>query len=178
MVVSNRYALSLFEIANEDNILDVVCKDISQLSEILKENAELYSVLSAPNINLVDKIAIFEKVFKGKINDIAYNFIAVLIEKSRINLFFEIKDEFINIYNQEKQIVEALVTTAIEIDEELSQKVLEKIKNLTKKDVKVTYLVDESIMGGVIIKYDNTLIDDSVRTRLENLNKKIKEVGV
>ena len=178
MVVSNRYASSLFEIAKEENILSEIFSDLSDISKIFEQNKELYNVLSAPNINDTDKIAIFEKLFKGKIQAILYNFIAILIDKKRIDLFFDIKNEFVEIYNQDKNIIKANVTTAIEMDDDLKVKVLEKIKAITKKEVVMQYVIDESIIGGIIIKYDNTLIDDSVQTKLLNLNKQIREVGV
>ncbi|MFI3227356.1 MAG: ATP synthase F1 subunit delta [Clostridia bacterium] len=178
MVVSNRYASSLFDIALGEKCLNEVFSDLNDVTKIISENTELYSVLSAPNINVSDKIAIFEKLFKGKIQAILYNFIAILIEKKRVDLFFEIKDEFTEIYNNHKNILKAKVTTAAEIDEPTKASVLAKIKAKTGREVELECVIDPEILGGIIIKYDNTLLDGSVKTRLSNLNEKIKEVGV
>lgn len=178
MVVSNRYAMSLYEIANEENILKEVSSQMQDMATILLENSDLFSVLSAPNINVADKLAIAEKLFKDKVQPIFYNFVAILVEKSRIDLFFEIKNEFVEIYNKNNNIIKAQVTTAVEIDEALKEQVLGKIKAKTNSDVLLECMVDPSILGGIIIKYDNTLIDSSVKTRLLNLNSNIKEVGV
>lgn len=178
MVISNRYALSLFEVVKEENILTEVYSEMNDIAKILSENKDLFSVLSAPNINVEDKIAIFEKLFKGKIQAISYNFIAILIEKGRIDKFFEIKEEFIKIYNEDRNIIKAQVITAVEIDEETTASIVLKIKARTNKEVEVENVIKPEILGGVIIKYDNVLIDGSVKTRLTNLNNNIKEVGV
>lgn len=178
MVVCNRYASSLFSIALEEGILDEVHTEILEISELFTTEKDLYSILSAPNINNDDKIAIITKLFKDKINTILFNFFAILIEKKRIDLFFEVKDEFIAIYNDEKNIIKAQAITAVPMTKTMSDIVLRKIKDNTGKNVDLECIVKPEILGGIILKYDNKLVDGSVKTRLLNLNKEIKEVGV
>lgn len=178
MVVCNRYASSLFSIASEEGILDEVHTEILEISELFTTEKDLYSILSAPNINNDDKIAIITKLFKDKINNILFNFFAILIEKKRIDLFFEVKDEFIAIYNDEKNIIKAQAITAVPMTKTMSDIVLRKIKDKTGKNVDLECIVKPEILGGIILTYDNKLVDGSVKTRLLNLNKEIKEVGV
>lgn len=175
MVVSNRYALSLFEIAKEENKLKEVFENISELAVALSQNDELFNVLASPNINISDKIAILEKIFKDKLEKTLFNFVAILIEKKRIDLFFEIKDEFVAIYNEENNIINAQVITAVEMDKDTENSVLEKLKAETKKEVVLECIIKPEILGGIIIKYNNTLMDGSVKTRLEKLNNTIKQ---
>lgn len=170
MIVSNRYALSLFEIDSNINI--------NELENAFKDNEELFSVLVAENINITDKIEIFTKIFKGKIEDVLFNFVAVLIEKKRINLFFEICDEYTKMSNDKNKKLIAFVTSAVELTDTQKNDLAIKLNKKTGKEITLETIVDTSILGGVIVKYDNTLIDGSVKTKLLNLNKQIKEVGV
>lgn len=176
MVVCNRYATSLFQLTIDEKI--DISSELNEVNALFLENTELFDVFCAENILTTDKIAILEKLFKGKISTILYNFIAVLIEKKRINLWKQIYIEFFAIYNENKKILTAFATTAIELDNSQKDKILAKISKITGRNVEITYNVNPDIIGGIIIKYDNTLIDDSIKNRLKNLNKQIKEVGV
>ncbi len=99
-------------------------------------------------------------------------------KQKRIDLFFEIKDEFIAIYNIEKNIIKAQAITAVPMSKTMSDIVLRKIKDETGKNIDLECVVKPEILGGIILMYDNKLIDGSVKTRLLNLNNEIKEVGV
>ncbi len=173
MKVFSRYATSLYEIADENKKVDEVSKELEQIAKVFEDNAELFDVFSSPTVSVSDKLAILSKVFKGKISETAYSFLGVLCEKKRIDLFFEVKDEFKEIHFAEKKQIEAVITTAIEIDSKTKASLVKRLEEKTGKSVIPSYEVDKTIMGGVIVSYDNTLIDGSIKTKLLNLNKHI-----
>ena len=173
MVVSNRYANSLFELAKSENILDEVYSNLDGIYKAFKDNKELFDVLCSPSIKDFDKTEIVSKVFKGQVHEYTKNFLCVLITKKRINLFFGIKDEFSNIYNDEKNIEYAKITTAIELDSSSKEKLLEKLSKDRNKEIKALFSVDEDILGGVIVAFNNKIIDGSIKTKLSNLNKQM-----
>lgn len=173
MVVCNRYATSFFELAKEENLLDTAFSDIVAISQALKDNKDLLNVLCSPIIKAEDKNEIILKVFKDEIHEYTKNFLMVLNSKKRINLFFDIALEFEKIYNIEMGIEKAVITTAIEFSDAEKESLLEKLSAKQNKKIKAEFKVDASILGGVIVSFDNKLIDGSVKAKLDNINKQM-----
>jgi F-type H+-transporting ATPase subunit delta len=114
-----------------------------------------------------------QAVFDGNCNELVYNFMCLLVEKGRFNLILEVQSNFSQQYNESKNLLEAEVITSIPLTEELRQKVIAKLTKLTGKHVTIVETVDKSILGGIVIKYGNTVIDDSVKARFKELSKQL-----
>ncbi len=181
--LGNRYAKSIMDLAIEQGTLEEVNKDITQLKEDLS-NRELFLFFKSPIITPSKKLSILKNLFEGKVNKLTYSFYEIIVKKRREGHIPEIVDAFIEQYNVHKKISTAVVTTAVPINDELVAKIKGIIKK-NKKDVsevEIESIIDESILGGFILKYDDKLYDYSIAGKLTNLqksflvNKYIKEM--
>jgi len=170
--LSYRYAKSILDLAKEQNAVDAVYTDFQSFKQNLSESSELASFLKSPIINPSKKAKALEALYKGKMNDLTYSFLDLVVKKRREVYLPEIANAFIGLYNDEKGIISAKVTTAVVISEQL----IEKIKNMVKantgaKIVELSTKVDASLIGGFILQYGDNLYDSSIAHKLELLQK-------
>lgn len=168
------YSNALFELSTEENLLNEVYLDLTQCADIFKSQQEFLKILSSPIIDVSEKISMLEKVFKStNCNELVFNFMCVLAEKNRIDLFCEIQQDFSKHYNDFNNVLQVEVTTCIPLTEELRNGIIDKVSKKTGKNVTIVEIIDKSILGGVILKYDNIVIDDSIKSRLKDLSKQL-----
>ena len=170
------YSEAVFELAKEQGTADEIKKELEALAEIFGSAPELGRFLSAPTINFSEKLAVLEKAFKGKVSDISYNLLCVVTEKGRASLIPSIAEDYKNRWHEMKNIAEVKVTTSVPLGDSLRNKLKAKLEAVMKKSVTLTETVDPSIMGGIVINYGNTMMDGSVKTKLEAVQKQIKGV--
>lgn len=170
------YADALFELAVEDNALDTVAEEIEAVSGIMKENADFLKLLSAPTVSDEDKKSMLSKAFEGKISDVVFNFINVLCDNGRIKYLIAISQQFKEMYNEKNGILEVTVTTTIPLSENLRKKLILKLEKISSKKIRLVEKIDTSIMGGIVLKYNNTQIDASVKKRLDTMRQQIDSI--
>lgn len=172
--VGKLYANALFELCKEEDCIDLVYEKLNEYNAVFTEFNDLQKLLSVPTITLSDKLNIISKVFKN--DNIAYNFLCVLVEKKRINNFESIVNEFNKIYNSFRNIIEITATTSIPLTDETRQKLIDKLSQKSGKKVKLIETVSPDILGGIIINYGNTQIDNSIRGKLRDITKQLKQM--
>ena len=167
---SKNYAGALAEIA-DDNIIsyDGIKNDLNTVSEIIKNSPDLKSVLENITISTDIKNSIIDEVFKNQINEKIINFLKILTNKNKFGEFAEIKSDFETIYNDVNNIKLIDVTSAVELTQEQKNRVTEKLQAKLNKQIKANWLLDEGIIGGLIIKIDDNVINSSLKNRLEKL---------
>lgn len=167
------YASALFELCCENDCLSEIYDEMGQVNDIFSGNEEFVKLLSSPLINDSDKHSILDKTFNGKISDLFFDFICVLSDKGRANAFSGIYDEFRNMYNDKMNILEVNVTTTEKMSDGIREKLIEKLSSVTGKSVLLDEKIDRSLLGGIIVRYDNVEIDSSVKGKLDKLKKQI-----
>ena len=167
------YARSLFETAKEADKLELIFAELADVSAAFGENPDYIKLLSSPAISKADKVAAIGAVFDGKTDLYLSNFLKVLAQNGRIGLFDDIKAEFDLMYQQENNLLAVTAVTAIELTPKLREKLSEKLETITGKKVRLTEKVDPSVLGGVLLQYDNKEIDGTVRERLGALKRQI-----
>lgn len=172
-IVSERYALSLYEVAKQADKVQSIMDELNAVCEVFKQNDDLMKIFKTPSIQFAEKKKIILTVFEEKIDVYLLNFIMLLTEKNRITLIFEITESYKQQYYFEQGICEVTAITAEELDDALLEKLKNKMCAVTGKQVVLKTLVDKSILGGVVIKVDNKEIDTSVKTRLCKLAQQI-----
>lgn len=167
---SKNYAGALAEIAN-DNVMsyDNIQEDLNIVSAIIESSVDLKNVLENITISTEIKNNIIDDVFKNQINEKIVNFLKVITAKNKFNEFWDIKSEFENIYNDVKNIKLVDVTSAIELSDEQKSKVINKLQAKLNKTIIANWKLDEDIIGGLIIKIDDNVINSSLKNRLEKL---------
>lgn len=179
--VAGRYAAALYDIASEKKVLpkyksmvDKVEDELKAIGAVIKENTDLQKLLYHPQITPVAKKELLDRLFKGKISDITNNFLALLVDRRRETYFDSIVEEFISLANAGRNIVASSVTSAVELGDQEKGELNRILAKLTGQKVTTTYAVDPSLMGGIVVRIGDKIIDGSVRTRLATLKERLK----
>lgn len=173
--VARKYNLALYYTAEEQKSVDTVKQDLIDLQRSIAGSKELSNFLLTPVISSDKKAGVIKAMFSGKVNTLTLRFLEFLCEKNRINLLFDITDDFINLFNEKQGIVQAKVKTAVEITAAEKKTLTDKLKQFTGKDINAVYTVDPAIKGGFIARIEDRIIDASITRQLELLREKFAE---
>lgn len=166
---AKRYANGLLQVGIEAGNLEAIRADMQYIREAVKSAPMLQKVLNSPVVKEEKKSAIVQEILSGKVTDITLKLLDILAQKKRFGLLYTVAKSFQEIYNQHAGILEITITTAFELEKnqiELMVKAMEKSTGMT---IHYTIKSDKNLIGGVAIKYGDTVIDGSVRNKLERL---------
>lgn len=174
-LVSKKWAKALIELTSEDENLskEEVLSDLRSVAETIESSDELSNVINNPSISTEEKQIVICKLFQERIKPIVYNFLFVLNLKKRLNLINDIADEFEKELEELNNIVRVDITSAIDLSDERKTNIKNRIAEKLKKDVKVSWGVDEDIIAGLIFNIDDTVVDNSIRHKLDTLSNLI-----
>lgn len=168
--LAKRYSKAMVDIAKEKNIdLDTMYDEMKFIQDLIGENAELKGFLMNPVISSGDKNELLAEIFKGKISDETLNFLQVLSFENRLNILDDILYSMKEDINGIKNILETFVISATELDCDRQNLIKTKLQNKFQKEIRANFIKDESILGGIIIKINDTVIDLSLKKKIENL---------
>ena len=170
--IAEVYARSLFEVAQENDKLDVIHDELDEFADAMSESRELQVFFFSPYFSTPEKKDGLEKAVTGT-EPILTNFLELLIEKHRMPEIFRIRREFEALWKRENRRIDVTVTSAIELDPAVVAKIGEEIERQTDQRVELTSRVDEEILGGVVLQVGNMVLDASIRSRLEKLRKTV-----
>lgn len=171
--VSSRYAEALFDIAKENKSSEKVLEDLNFIEHTLNESKELSSIIFSPIIPEDKKIEISKEIFSDSITKITLKFLVLLTQKGRENLIFDIKTEFIKLYNIEFNIQPVEIITAYEIDTHSSENISANLHKLIGKTISPVYKIDKSLKGGIKIRINDIIYDYSIQSQLNQLKNKL-----
>ncbi|PID82772.1 MAG: ATP synthase F1 subunit delta [Clostridiales bacterium] len=174
-VIKSVYGEALFNAAKDLNIIDSIYDEFLSLINFLEEEKKLKTLLETPRISTSEKKDIVSTLFVDKLSDTMINFIKILIEKQRIANVFEIFNGYKELYVIHKDILIANVTSAEKLSEEQINKLKIKLSELSKKEVEINNIVDESIIGGLLVEADGKIIDGSISSKLLVMKDSLKE---
>ncbi len=172
--VDKVYSEAVFELACEQGCSDEVKKEFESLAVIFGNNPDFSKLLGTPTVTAGEKLNIIEKTFKGKVSDIVYNFLCVVTEKGRAEEIPAIAEDYKNRWNEKNNIAEVKVVTSVPLSDSLAAKLKAKLENVYGKKVILSATVDPSIMGGIVLRYGGSLMDGSVKSKLDAIQKQMK----
>lgn len=172
-IVAYRYAKSLFDLAKERKVVDEVNADMGLFKQVCDENRQFLAVMGNPIVRHDKKLGILKKVFENRVNPVTFSIFNVLTHKNRENLIYGIAEEFQKLFNQDKGIQRATVTTVNPLTDEQRQMFVKIVGDATGKKVELQEKVSESLIGGYVLRVDDTQIDTSVRKKLNDLKLKL-----
>lgn len=170
------YAKALFDAALELNKMEEINHDIHFIEEVFKSEAQLIQVLSHPHIKKGEKKSLIQNIFKDNISEYALNFLYILIDKRREKNLSHIIKEFEDLYDHHIGILRVVAVTAIEMEDKSKEKLTETLKRKFNKEIVLTNEVDKSILGGVLLRIDNKLIDTTIISQLRSMESYIQAV--
>ena len=166
------YAESLFGVAKDKGDLDVVREQLSQLVEALESNKDLEVYFFSPYFSSQEKLDGLKRAVEGA-NPEFLNFLELLIEKHRMPAIYRINREYEDLWKHENRRLDVTLTSAVELDPAVAEKVGAEVERQTGQEVTLTSHVDENIIGGIVLQVGNMVLDSSIRNNLEKLRQSV-----
>lgn len=176
-LVSKVYGDALFQAAQEKNCLDAIYEEVLALQTVLEKNRELMQILTHPQVVKEEKLQIITNVFQGKVSDEMMGFLLTVVTKGRQNELTSIFGYFTGLVKEYKKIGTAYVTSAVELKDAQKAQIKEKLLATTQYvEFEMNYEVDPSLIGGMIIRIGDRVVDSSIKTQLYELKKQLMDV--
>ncbi|MCQ2542899.1 MAG: F0F1 ATP synthase subunit delta [Lachnospiraceae bacterium] len=173
------YGDALFQLAVESSKCSQMLDEVTQLKQILEANPELADLMANPRFSKEEHLQVIENVFKGKLSEELYNFLNILVMKSRYGELDNILEYFISKVKEYQGIGQAHVKTAIELDAEQKKQIKEKLLSTTKYNlIEIEYEVDPSLIGGMVIRIKDRVVDSSVKSKLERMSRDLHKIQI
>jgi len=168
------YARSFFEAAKDAGKLDELREQLIQFAEAVQENRELQVFFFSPYFSTQEKTDALGRLLVDADEQLV-NFLELLIENHRMPVIFRIRRTFEQLWEQENRLLPVEITSAIELDDATTGSVAQRIGESTGRRVTLTTHVDPSILGGIVVRVGNAILDASIRNRLEQLRKHVAQ---
>lgn len=169
--ITTRYANALLQLAEEKNAFEEISGDMELIYNTLEKSRQLQVMLISPVIKTDKKHAVLESIFHGQIGLITMNFIQFIIRKNREDLLYKIAARFLELRDQKLGITNAAVMSAVDLTADQKDKLKNRLEEYTGKKVRLTYSINQELLGGFIVKLSDTVIDASLKHQLEMLKE-------
>ncbi len=176
--VAMGYAQALFEVANEKGVADEVEKDLESIKKLLSTNRKFRNFLHHPSIAKTDKKNIINKTIGSQCSKWVKNLLFILIDKRRESLLDSLADMFKEVARRIRGVIHIKVQTVFPLTEPGLSKLKGKLEKLTKKKVELETEINKEIIGGIVIKIGNKIIDESVNNHLRNLKNNLSKIAL
>jgi ATP synthase F1 delta subunit len=170
--IARVYARSLFEVAKEQDQLDEIRDELASFAEAMNDNRDLAVFFFSPYFSLKQKKEGLEKAVTGATPTFT-NFLQALIERHRMPAIFRIRTEFESLWAQERRLLPVRLTSAIELDQSVLDDLGKRIGDQVDREIEVSSDVDPEILGGIVLRVGNVILDASIKNRLEQLRKQV-----
>ena len=170
--IAQVYARSLFEVAQEHDKLDEVRDQIGQFADALGESHDLQTFFFSPYFSTEEKKKGLASALEGA-DPVVENFLALLIENHRMPVLFRVRRDLDQMWREVNKLLPVQITSAVELDRAVTQQIGDEIGRQTGRTVELTSTVDPDVLGGLVVRVGNSILDASIRTRLERLRKQV-----
>ena len=172
--IAQVYARALFEVAVEHDSLDEIREQLDQFADALDKNRQLASFFFSPYFSAEEKKDGLARAVTDA-NPAFANFLQALIERHRMPAIFRIRAEFISLWDEERRLLPVLITTAVELDSATVESLSKRIGDQVDRNIEMSTAVDPEILGGVMLRVGNVILDASIKNRLEQLRKQVAQ---
>jgi ATP synthase F1 delta subunit len=170
--IARVYATALFEAAKEKGKLDVIREQLGQFADALAATRDLQLFFFSPYFSSAEKKDGLRKSIDDAEPELT-NFLELLVEKHRMPVLFRIRRQYDALWAKENKRLGVTVTSAVELDPEIAQRIGSEIEEQTGNTVELQSNVDPEILGGLVVQVGNMVLDTSIRNRLEKLRKSV-----
>ena len=178
-LISKTYGEALFELAVEENKTSLFLEEVGSLLRVIQENEDFGQFMNHPKIPKEEKIAVMESIFRDRIDRELLGFLVTIVEKDRYSEVEEILKYVIDSIKEYRKIGVVFVTTAIPLQENEKKDIEAKLLATTKyQTLECHYKVDETLIGGMVIRMGDRVVDSSIRTKLESLERDLMAIQI
>ena len=178
-LVSKTYGDALFETACEAGRMDELFEEVKAIKGILETNQDFQDLMVNPKVMREEKENIIETTFKGRVSDEIIDLMQLMILKGRYGDIISVFEYFVGLVKEKKKIGIAFVTTAIELNESQKEEIRKKLLETTHyQTFEMNYAVDASLIGGMVVRIGDRVVDSSIRTKLYELSKNLRSIQV
>jgi F-type H+-transporting ATPase subunit delta len=170
--IAEVYARALFEVAQEHGLLDEVRDDLTAFAQALNDNRDFAVFFFSPYFSSEEKKDGLKRAVTGA-EPVFMNFLEALIERHRMPAIFRIRDRYQDMWEDERDLLPVEVTSAVALDKATIGSIGDRIGEQTKRTVELSSKVDPDILGGIVLRVGNVILDASIRNRLEQLRKQV-----
>ncbi|MBI9014576.1 MAG: F0F1 ATP synthase subunit delta [Clostridiales bacterium] len=175
-LVSKTYANALFELALEEQMIDQILAEYEFISNSFDEFPEFLSIINSPKVSTDEKKTIIDDTYGKQVSELLINFLKLLIEKKRSDVMVEVYGDFKAFVEAQKGLVVAKVESVIPLEANEIKSLEAKLNQVTGKTVTVNNVINPDIMGGLVVKVGDKVIDGSIKRKLENLKHELAEI--
>jgi F-type H+-transporting ATPase subunit delta len=174
--IAEVYARALFQAANDDDVLERVHDELGQFADALDSDRTLQAFLFSPYFSSEEKREGVSKIVSDA-DERTVNFLELLAERHRMPALFRIRREFDSLWADENKLLPVTVTSAVELDAGLVEQIGKRIEEQTGRTVELSSNVDPDVLGGLMVRVGNMVLDGTVRNRLERLRKTVAQAA-
>lgn len=171
--VADRYAKTLYLASNNAGIVDAVLQDYHTLVDLFDKHKEFQSLLTNPTVKLARKQEFLKNVLSKHLQELSLNFISLLVRKNRIQYLMQVARSFINIVQVQRGIKTAVIYSSIALDEKQISKLKSHFEKVQGGTFEFNNRIDSTLIGGFKIQINDTVIDWSIKNKLESLKKEL-----
>ena|SRR5947209_13104991 len=172
--IAEVYARALFEVASDQDAIDEIREQLGQFADALDENRNLAQFFFSPYFSTEEKKEALERAIEGA-HPAFMNFLEALVERHRMPVVFRIRDRFERMWEEERKLLPVEVTSAVALDDQIVKSIGDRVGEQTGRKVELSSNVDPSILGGIVLRVGNFILDASITGRLEQLRKQVAQ---
>jgi F-type H+-transporting ATPase subunit delta len=177
-IVSRIYAEALLKEAKKQKCVEALADDIRSFQPILQEKQALRRFFSGPQFSNDQKLELLQKIMENKVQPLLFQLTFILLKRRRMDHIDEICALYLDLVDKDLGIQEAVVTTAVQLPEHLSEKLRLKLERMTGTKIRIRNKVEPQIIGGLIVTMGNSVIDSSYKSRLASIRDQLLAVKV
>lgn len=164
--VTRRYAKALFEAGQESNQIELIEKDLSSVKEVIEKSKDFSILLLSPVIGSAEKRKIFRQMFEKNLQPLSLDFLNLLLDKGREKILLDIIIHFFRLIDESRSILRGQLLSSHPFSAAQLQSLKKNLDRITGKNVQLDQQVDSSLIGGFVVRMDDTVIDTSIKSQL------------
>ena len=172
------YGQGLYALAKEEALEDAILQELDLLKTAFAEEPDFIKLLSSANVPKAERLTVIDSSFRGKVQPYVLNFLKLLTEKGYIAHFADCCETYRDLYNEDRGILQVQAVSAIELTENQKQQLTDKLSAITGKTIDLVCKVDKSVLGGIRLNYSGMQVDGTVQSRLQAIEKRLKNTVI
>jgi len=172
--IATVYARALFEVAKEHDLLGEIREQLGAFADALHDNRELAIFFFSPYFSTEEKKEGLHRAVDDA-EPVFVNFLEALLERHRMPVIFRIRANYDELWDEENKVLPVEITSAVRLDDGIVNSIVERIAEQTERKIEVSRKVDADILGGIVLRVGNSILDASIRNRLNQLRKQVAQ---